>query len=120
MRKIALLVLPFIMFSCVKKEVKIPTLGEKGIQEIQNHSQVWLFFEVKNNDTIAVVNRKNTISTRIKKSAVQPFPTESRPLLCGAVSVLFLWPSWHRVRILFLPKIIKTVFIPGFRLPTGM
>lgn len=63
MRKLALLLLPFIMLSCAKKEVKIPTLAEKGIQEIQNHSQVWLFFEVKNNDTIAVVNRKNTIST---------------------------------------------------------
>lgn len=63
MRKIVLVLLPFMMFSCAKKEVKIPTLAEKGIQEIQNHSQVWLFFEVKNNDTIAVVNRKNTIST---------------------------------------------------------
>jgi hypothetical protein len=63
MRKLALLLLPFIMFSCAKKEVKIPTLAEKGIQEIQNNSQVWFFFEVKNNDTIAVVNNKNTIST---------------------------------------------------------
>ena len=63
MRKIALILLPFMMLSCAKKELKIPTLAEKGIQEIQNHSQVWLFFEVKNNDTIAVVNRKNTIST---------------------------------------------------------
>ncbi|HEY9221262.1 MAG TPA: hypothetical protein VIO43_06755 [Lutibacter sp.] len=63
MRKLALLLLPFLMLSCAKKEVKIPTLAEKGIQEIQNHSQVWLFFEAKNNDTIAVVNNKNTIST---------------------------------------------------------
>jgi hypothetical protein len=51
------------MLGCAKKELKIPTLAEKGIQELQNHSQVWLFFEVKNSDTIAVVNRKNTIST---------------------------------------------------------
>ncbi|MHB1146233.1 MAG: hypothetical protein ACYC01_01410 [Lutibacter sp.] len=63
MRKLALLLLPFLMLSCAKKEMKIPVLAEKGIQEIQNHSQVWLFFEVENNDTIAVVNRKNTIST---------------------------------------------------------
>lgn len=53
----------FLMLGCAKKEVKIPTLAEKGIQEVQNNSQVWLFFEVKNNDTIAIVNRKNTIST---------------------------------------------------------
>jgi len=63
MKKLLLVFLPFLMLGCAKKEVKIPTLAEKGIQEIQNHSQVWLFFEVKNNDTIAVVNRKNTIST---------------------------------------------------------
>ena len=63
MRKLLLLFLPFLMLCCTKKEVKIPTLAEKGIQEILNHSEVWLFFEVKNNDTIAVVNRKNTIST---------------------------------------------------------
>lgn len=63
MNRFALILLPFLILSCAKKEVKIPTLAEKGIQEIQNHSQVWLFFEVKDNDTIAVVNRNNTIST---------------------------------------------------------
>lgn len=63
MRKLLLIILPLFMISCAKKEVKIPVLPEKGIQEIQNHSEVWLFFEVKNNDTIAKVNRKNTIST---------------------------------------------------------
>lgn len=63
MRKLALFLLSFLMLGCAKKELKIPTLAEKGIQELHNHSQVWLFFEVKNNDTLAVVNRKNTIST---------------------------------------------------------
>jgi hypothetical protein len=63
MRKFTIILLSFLMIGCAKKELKIPTLTEKGIQEIQNHSQVWLFFEVKNNDTVAVVNRKNTIST---------------------------------------------------------
>ncbi len=63
MKKLILILLTLLMLGCAKKEVKIPTLAEKGIQEIQNHSQVWLFFEIKNNDTIAVVNRKNTIST---------------------------------------------------------
>lgn len=63
MRKLTLLLLTFLMIGCAKKELKIPTLAEKGIQELHNHSQVWLFFEVKDNDTLAVVNRKNTIST---------------------------------------------------------
>ncbi len=63
MKKLTLILLTFLMLGCAKKELKIPTLAEKGIQELQNHSQVWLFFEVKNNDTTAFVNRKNTIST---------------------------------------------------------
>lgn len=57
------LILPFIIFSCTKQTVKIPTLNVKGLQEIHNHSQVWFFFDIKNNDTIANLNRKNTIST---------------------------------------------------------
>src|SRR4030066_2564681 len=63
MRKLTLILFTLLMLGCAKKEIKIPTLAEKGIQELHNHSQVWLFFEVKNNDTIAVVNRKNNIST---------------------------------------------------------
>ncbi|MDD3723882.1 MAG: hypothetical protein PHW92_15625 [Lutibacter sp.] len=63
MRKFSLILLTFLLLGCAKKELKIPTLAEKGIQELQNHSQVWMFFEVKNNDTAAVVNRKNTISS---------------------------------------------------------
>jgi len=58
-----LLIIPFIIFSCAKQEVKLPTLNIKGILEVHNHSQVWLFFDIKNNDTIASINRKNTIST---------------------------------------------------------
>ncbi len=49
--------------SCAKTEIKIPTAPEKGIHEIYNHSEVWMFFKTVNNDTIAEVNRKNTIST---------------------------------------------------------
>jgi len=57
------LILPFVIFSCTKQTVNIPTLNVKGLQEIHNHSQVWFFFDIKNNDTIANLNRKNTIST---------------------------------------------------------
>jgi len=63
MKNILLLIIPFFILGCSKKEINIPTIAASGIQEIQNHSQVWLFFEVKNSDTIAEVNRKNTIST---------------------------------------------------------
>ena len=63
MKKLGLLILSILFLSCAKQEIKIPTLAAKGIQEIHNHSQVWFFFEIKNKDTIASVNRKNTIST---------------------------------------------------------
>ena len=63
MKYIYILLFSLFLLSCAKKEIKIPTLAVKGIQEIHNHSQVWMFFEVKNNDTVANVNRKNTIST---------------------------------------------------------
>ncbi|MBP8793672.1 MAG: hypothetical protein KBE41_00240 [Lutibacter sp.] len=61
--KKTVIILAILFIGCAKKELKIPTLAEKGIQEIQNHSQVWFFYEVKNNDTIANINKQNTIST---------------------------------------------------------
>jgi hypothetical protein len=63
MKKLLILLIPLFIVSCAKQEIKIPTLATTGIQEIYDHSQVWIFFEIKNNDTIANVNRKNTIST---------------------------------------------------------
>jgi len=60
MRKI-LFIIPLIFLSCSQQELKIPTLNVKGIQEIHNHSQVWMFFDVKDKDTVVDLNRKNTI-----------------------------------------------------------
>lgn len=62
MRKL-LIFLPLFILSCTQKEVKLPTLSVSGLSEIQNHSQVWIFFEIKNNDTVANLNKKNTISS---------------------------------------------------------
>jgi hypothetical protein len=61
MKKIFLFIIPVLILGCAKEELKIPTLAVSGIQELHDHSQVWMFFKVKNNDTIAKVNRKNTI-----------------------------------------------------------
>ncbi|MFD1293481.1 hypothetical protein ACFQ5N_06500 [Lutibacter holmesii] len=63
MKKLLTLLTILFLASCSKQEIKIPTLNIVGLQELHNHSQVWLFFEINNNDTIAKVNRKNTIST---------------------------------------------------------
>lgn len=63
MKKLYILFILLALFSCTKKELKIPTLAVKGVQEVHDHSQVWMFFEIVSNDTIAKLNRKNTISS---------------------------------------------------------
>ena len=63
MRTLVLIILTITLFSCAKKEVKLPTLATKGVQEIHNHSQIWFFFNALDTDTIVKVNARNTIST---------------------------------------------------------
>lgn len=57
------LIISLFIVSCTKKEVKIPLLAHTGLQEVKDFSQVWVFFYVKSNDTLAEINRKNTISS---------------------------------------------------------
>jgi len=61
MKLIKLILLCLLFFSCAKKEIQIPLIAAEGIQEIKNFSEVWMFFEIKDNDTLAVLNRTNTI-----------------------------------------------------------
>ncbi|MDY7396678.1 hypothetical protein UMM65_15620 [Aureibaculum sp. 2210JD6-5] len=50
--------------NCTKKTVQIPVLDVTGIQDtIYDNSQIWIFLEVKDGDTIATLNRKNSIAT---------------------------------------------------------
>ena len=48
---------------CSKKEMKLPLLGVKGIPEVQNHSEIWMFLNVVELDISARVIRNHTIST---------------------------------------------------------
>ena len=59
----SILITFFFVISCQKKDIKLPTLQEKGIVEIHNHSQVWFFYNKDGDEITATVNRKNTIST---------------------------------------------------------
>lgn len=61
MKLIKLFLLCLVFASCVNKKIQIPLIASEGIQEIKNFSEVWVFFEIKNNDTVAVLNRSNTI-----------------------------------------------------------
>lgn len=62
--KILLLLVLIATIGCTKKTVQIPVFGVPGIQDtIYDNSQIWMFLEVKDGDTIATLNRKNSIST---------------------------------------------------------
>ncbi len=50
------------LFSCNPKSVQLPTNTIKGIQDtIYNNSKIWIFFQEKNTDTIALCNRNNKL-----------------------------------------------------------
>lgn len=66
MKKISylfLLVTLIFLGSCQKKELKIPTTDIKGIQEITNFSEIWMFMEIKKNDTLVNLKENNVIGS---------------------------------------------------------
>ena len=64
MRKSIVLVLILAMISCEgKKEIQLAKANKSMVTDIQDHSPVYIFFKKNGKDTIADVNRKNTISS---------------------------------------------------------
>ena len=62
--KLTLFILLIVVLSCTKKNVKLPVLNVNGIQDtIYDNSQIWIFLKLQNGDTIAELNRRNSIST---------------------------------------------------------
>lgn len=62
-KKIYLIVIILLTFlnSCNNKNVQLPKIELEGIPQIHNHSSIWVFYEIKNQDTIAVLNKNNKI-----------------------------------------------------------
>jgi hypothetical protein len=58
-----LCLLVFLVFiSCEnKKDILLPKSNSSIVKDIQDHSPIYIFFETKGKDTIAEVNRKNSI-----------------------------------------------------------
>jgi len=56
-----LLITLFFYAGCSNKNVQLPTIELDGITEIQNHSNIWIFFDIKGSDTVAVLNKNNKI-----------------------------------------------------------
>jgi hypothetical protein len=63
MKYLAVIVL-FVCFSCQKKEaILLPKANVTIVKNIVDHSPIYIFFRTKGKDTLAEVNRKNSIIT---------------------------------------------------------
>ncbi len=58
-RSLFLFCLLLTLASCAKKEVMLPVIAADGIGQTENHSSIWIFFEVSGQDTLAVLNKAN-------------------------------------------------------------
>jgi hypothetical protein len=56
------LIIAFLLFSCGdKKDVLLPKSNLTIVKDVQDHSPIYIFFKIRGKDTIAEVNRKNSI-----------------------------------------------------------
>lgn len=64
MKKIASLIVVFILISCNNnEEMLLPKADKTIVKDVYDHSPIYLFFRVKGKDTLAELNRKNAIGT---------------------------------------------------------
>ncbi|WP_291129192.1 hypothetical protein [Flavobacterium sp. UBA7682] len=63
MKKIIVLGFGLLLFSCQDKEVLLPVAKETIVAEVKDHSPIYFFFKLQENDTIVDVNRNNSISS---------------------------------------------------------
>jgi len=55
-------IIAFLLFSCgEKKDVLLPKANTTIVKDVQDHSPIYIFFKTEGKDTIAEVNRKNSI-----------------------------------------------------------
>lgn len=64
MKKIVVIVALFSLFACSDKEVKLPQAELSVMKDIEDHSPIYMFFDLKDKkDTIIEVNKRNSISS---------------------------------------------------------
>lgn len=64
MKKISVLVFSVLLFvSCKKEDVQLPKANVSVLKELTDHSPIYMFYEIDGKDTIAKVNKNNSIST---------------------------------------------------------
>jgi hypothetical protein len=58
------LIVVFLLLSCGNKEdILLPKSNTTIVADVQDHSPIYIFFRIKEKDTLAEVNRKNSIIT---------------------------------------------------------
>jgi hypothetical protein len=63
MKKISLLVVLFFVISCKKEDVQLAKVNVSITKEITDHSAIYIFFDADEKDTVARVNKNNSINT---------------------------------------------------------
>ncbi|WP_366183166.1 hypothetical protein [Flavobacterium ovatum] len=62
MMKYLSLLVALMLFSCGKEEnIMLPKAAKTIVNDVQDHSPIYIFFRTKDKDTLAEVNRKNSI-----------------------------------------------------------
>ena len=62
--KYFILIILFLMLSCGnKEEILLPKSNVTIVSDIKDHSPIYIFFRTKGKDTLAEVNRKNSITS---------------------------------------------------------
>ena len=62
MKKYLALIIALALFSCEGNiEIQLPKANKTIVADVQEHSPIYIFFKVEGKDTIADVNRKNSI-----------------------------------------------------------
>ena len=60
--KYLIILFAFLLFSCEEKQdVLLPKSNVSIVTDVQDHSPIYMFFKTERKDTLAEVNRKNTI-----------------------------------------------------------
>lgn len=63
MKYFSLIVVLFLISCGNKEDILLPKSGTTVISDVQDHSPIYIFFRIKEKDTSAEVNRKNSIIT---------------------------------------------------------
>ncbi|HHB52525.1 MAG TPA: hypothetical protein ENK75_05725, partial [Saprospiraceae bacterium] len=57
------LLLLVLLSACANKTIQLPQVAVSGISEIQNHSEIWVFYKFDDDKIKSEINKNNTITS---------------------------------------------------------